>query len=80
MKATDVQFDEDFGSESAALPSSYFMQYAYISNQGSTPDCTAHSQAGASNENNGLEASKLNALQDARLIDPVGLGEFGHKV
>lgn len=62
-----------------ALPQEYLMPYQYISNQWTTPDCTAHSQAGASNENNGLEASKVNALPDARLIDPVELWNFGHR-
>lgn len=76
---TDILFGETF-TEGAVLPSSYFLPYQYISYQWSTPDCTAHGQAGASNENNGLEASKLNAMPEAKLIDPVQLGEFGHSI
>lgn len=76
----NIQFSEIAEAGVEVIPQEYLIQYQYISNQGRTPDCTAHAQAGASNENNGIEASKLNALPDARLIDPVQLGEFGHSI
>jgi len=79
QKETDILFEEEF-AWSNSLPSSYFMPYPFISNQYSTPDCTAHSQWGVSNQNNGLEAFNLNLPPEHRLIDPVELWKFWHKV
>lgn len=76
---SDILFWAEF-AEATELPDEYYMPYQYISNQFSTPDCTAHGQWGASNENNWLEASKLNSLPNAKLIDPIALGEYGHSI
>lgn len=62
------------------LPSKYFMPYPYISNQWTTPDCTAHSQAWVVNENNWREASNIGAVPSVKLIDPVELWEFWHSI
>lgn len=76
----NIEFWEIAESALEPLPSEYLIKNQFISHQWKTPDCTAHSQAGVSNENNGIEAEKLNALQNLLLIDPVELGKFGHRI
>lgn len=79
VKSTDILFEE-VASSSNSLPSKYLIPYQFISNQGTTPDCTAHGQAGATNENNGIEAASINTLPEINLIDPVELGKFWHSI
>lgn len=66
--------------ESIKVPSEYYMKYPYISNQWSSMDCTAHSQSWASNENNGMEASKYWWDATPLIISPYELWDFGRSI